>query len=133
MSGCVDDAADDAGDVLEMFRAVVFRFAEVFRDGAAEGFMHAELDGAAADAVDAERQVEQGAERGQRPDDAEPDGGGAGIALVQQRVAGGEQAASKSNPAARCGQNLSRSGVPVHVRGVSVEKLPGASAGKTDG
>src|ERR1035437_4139320 len=30
-----DDAADDAGDVFEMFRAVVFRLAEIFGNGTA--------------------------------------------------------------------------------------------------
>ena len=53
--------------------------------------MDAELDGAAADAVDAKREVEQGAECGQQPDDADPDRRGTGVALVQQRMAGGEE------------------------------------------
>ena len=86
------DAADDAGDVLEMFRAVVLRFTEIFGNVAAESFMHAEFDGAAADAVDAEREVEQGTERGQKPDDGDPDCRGARVAFVEQGVAGGEQA-----------------------------------------
>ena len=87
-----DHAADDGGDVLEVFRAVVLRFTEVFRHGAAVIFMHGQPDGVAADAVHAEREVEQRAERGQRPDDADPDGRRAMIALVQQRMAGRERA-----------------------------------------
>ena len=95
VSGCVGDAADDAGDVFEMFRAVVFRFAEIFGNVAAESFVDAQLDGAAADAVDAEREVEKRAEHRQEPDDADPDCGGAGVALVEQRVDGGEQGGQK--------------------------------------
>src|SRR5476651_1572985 len=75
-----------------MFRAIVLGFAKIFRDVAAESFVDAELDGAAAEAVDAEREVEQGTERGQKPDDADPDRRGARVAFVKQRVAGGEQA-----------------------------------------
>ena len=49
-----DHAVHHAREHLQMFRAGVFRFAEVFRDRAADGLMHPELKGASADAVDAE-------------------------------------------------------------------------------
>ncbi len=89
-----------------MLRAVVFRFAEIFGDVAVESFMHAELDGAAADAVDAERKVKKRAERRNEPDEGDPDGRGARVALVEQGMNGGERrGARKSKPAAKCGQN----------------------------
>jgi len=78
-----------------MFRAVVFRFAEVVGDRAGESFMHRERGGAAADAVDAEREIENRAKQRQRPDNADPDGCGAGVALVQQGVGGGERGGEK--------------------------------------
>ena len=117
------DAADDAGDVLEMFRAFVFRFAEIFGDVAAEGFVDAELDGAAADAVDAERKIEQRAERGQSPDDGEPDRGGAGVAFVEQRVAGGEQAGEQVKARREVRPEAGDFFKPVHRRILLVEKI----------
>ena len=57
ISGWATTRLTTRASILQMFRAVVFRFAEIFRDRPAEGFMDAELDGAAADAVDAEREV----------------------------------------------------------------------------
>ncbi len=89
------DAADNTGDVLEMFRAVGFRLAEIFRNGVAEGFMHAELGSAAADAVDAERKIKNCAENRHKPDDAQPERRGARIALVKQGVNGSEQRGKK--------------------------------------
>ena len=78
-----------------MFGAFVFRFAEIFRDRAGEGFMHTELKGAAADAVDPEREIKHRAEHRHQPDDAEPERGGAGIALMEQGVNGSEQGGQK--------------------------------------
>src|SRR5271155_390261 len=78
-----------------MFRAVVFRFAEIFGNIAAERFMHAELDGAAADAVDTECEIKNRTEQRHEPDDPDPDGGGAHVAFEQQGVNRGEQGGEK--------------------------------------
>ncbi len=110
------DAADDAGNVLEVLGARGFRFAEIFRDGAAQSVMDAELDGAAADAVDAEGQVEQGTPDGHGPDDDDPDGGGAGVALMQQGVAGGQQTGQRVKSGGDVRPELLHDGVPVHRR-----------------
>lgn len=86
-----DDAADDASEHLEVFDAGGLRFAEVGRNRTSGGFVNAENDGAPADAVHTEREVEQGTEEREEPDDTEPETGGARIAFVEQDVNRGEQ------------------------------------------
>ncbi len=73
-----------------MFGAFVLRFAEIFGNGTAEGFVDGERQGAAADAVDAEREVKNWAEQRQKPDESQPERGGARIALVEQGMNRGE-------------------------------------------
>jgi len=86
--------------------------------------MDAQLDGAAADAVDPEHEVEEGAEHGQGPDDGDPDDGGAGVALVEQGMAGGQETADqvKSGRDVRPDERIQ---MPVHRREVS-RKIHGA-------
>ena len=88
--GLGDEATDGAREHFEMFRAFVLRFAEIFGNGTAEGFVDGERQGAAADAVDAEREVKNWAEQRQKPDESQPERGGAGIALVEQGMNRGE-------------------------------------------
>ncbi len=78
-----------------MFSAFVLGFAEILRDRSAEGFVDGERQGAAADAVDAEREIKNRPEQRQKPDEAEPERGGAGIAFVQKGVKRGEQRGQK--------------------------------------
>src|SRR5476649_1868346 len=105
-----------------MFRAIVLGFAKIFRDVAAESFMDAELDGAAAEAVDAEREVEQGTERGQKPDDADPDRRGSRVAFVEQRVAGGEETGEQVEGRREVRPEAGDFFKPVHRRILLVEK-----------
>ncbi len=51
-----DDATNDAGKHFEMFHAVMLRFTEVIGNRAADGLVHAEFDGAAADTVDTQHE-----------------------------------------------------------------------------
>ena len=91
----LDDAADGAGEHFQMLRAFVLRFAEVFGNGAAEGFMDAERNGAAADAVDPEHQIGNGAKQRQQPDESDPERRGAGVTFVQQGMSRGEEGGQK--------------------------------------
>lgn len=105
--------------MLEMFRARVFRFAKVVGHGAAESAVDAERNRAAADAVDAECQVEHQAEQRQKPDEPDPERGCAGIALVAEgrepRQTGTRAGRSPLRRAARSGRwvqaNASRGSV----------------------
>lgn len=78
------DAANDPRHHAEMLGPDLFGFAEVFRDGPDGDAMDAERNGTAANAVDAQDEVEQGTQQGDKPDDADPERGGAGIAFVKQ-------------------------------------------------
>ena len=91
----LDDAADGAREHFQMFRAFVLRFAEVPGNRAAESFVDAERNGAAADAVDAEHEIKHRAKHRQQPDEADPERGGAGIAFVEQGMNRGEQGGQK--------------------------------------
>jgi hypothetical protein len=81
-----NNAADDAREHFQMFRACMFRFVEVLGDGAARRFFQAQRNGAAADAVDAEHEVKYRTKYRHQPDDADPKRRGAGITFVQQGV-----------------------------------------------
>ena len=94
--------------------------------------MHAELDGAAADSVDAERKVEQGTERGQSPNHPQPNGRGAGIPFLEQGMTGGEQAGQHVKPGGDVRPESVQDGVPVHRRKVS-RKNGGAQAREFSG
>ena len=111
-----DDATDDAGEHFKMFRAVVLRFAEIVGNGAADGLMHAEFDGAAADAVDAEHEVERRPQHRHEPDDSDPKRGGAGIALAEQGMAGGERRGEQIKPGDQVRPELRQFVEPVHRR-----------------
>ena len=78
-----------------MFGAFVLRLAEIFRNRAGEGFMHTELQRAAADAIDAKREIKNGPNNGHQPDDTDPERGGARITFVEQGVNGSEQGSQK--------------------------------------
>jgi len=66
------------------------------RSGAVAFQFPAQQDRAAADAIDAEDEIQQRAAQRHEPDDADPQRGGARVALVKQRVAGGDQGKKKS-------------------------------------
>ena len=102
------DAADHAGKVLQVFRAVMFRLAEIFGNVAAESLVDRELDGAAADAVDAEREVEQGAQRRQRQMRPSQSVAARESRLWSSAWTDASTAATRSKPAARCGQKRAR-------------------------
>ena len=114
--GAFDDATHDAGEHFEMFRAVVLRFAEVIGNGAADSLVHAEFDGAAADAVDAEHEVECRPQHRHEPDDPDPKRGGAGIALAEQGMTGGECRGEQVEPGDQVRPELRQSVEPVHWR-----------------
>ena len=78
------DAVHHVREHFQMFRAGVFRFAEVVGHGPGESAMHAERDGAAADAIDAKHEVKYRSKSRHQPDDPDPKRCGAGITFVQQ-------------------------------------------------
>ena len=108
-------AADHVGDVLKVFGTGTFRFAEVFRHGAAEGFVDAKFDGAATDAVDAEDEIEQRANDRDGPDDDKPEDGGASVPLVEQGMAGGEEAGNAVTADGDVRPELLENQLPVHA------------------
>ena len=86
-----DDTPDDARQHFEMLRAGGSRFTQMLRNGTAAGFMHSEGNGATADAVYAEREIQNRTQQGQKPDRSEPECSGARIAFMKQDVNRGEQ------------------------------------------
>ena len=56
--GLTDDPADYVREFFEMLQAGGLWFAQVFRGGLGIGSLYAEQNGAAADAVDAEREIQ---------------------------------------------------------------------------
>src|SRR5689334_17355176 len=73
-----------------MLDAGGLRLAEMLCNGADHGFMHAERNGAPADAIDAEREIQNWATHGDKPDRDEPKRRGARIPLIQEGVNRGE-------------------------------------------
>lgn len=91
--------------------------------------MHAKFHGVATDAIDAEGEVEQRAERGKRPDGTDPDGGGAVVTLVQEGVAGGEEAGEHIKADDEVRPELDEAVEPVHRGKVSRKNLTAQARG----
>ena len=124
VAGCQrlgDDAADDARQHFQVLHVGELRFAQAFRNGTDDGFMHAEQYSAAADAVHAEGEVENRAKNRQEPDSSEPECSGARIALVEQRVHRGEQRCQKMTACYQVRPELGNCVEPVYRRDVLKE------------
>ena len=78
-----------------MLHAGKLRFAQIFRNRAGDGLMNAEKNRAAADAIDAEREIKHRPKHGQKPNGSEPERRGAGVAFVEQRMNRGEHRRQK--------------------------------------
>src|SRR5438105_14932283 len=70
----------------------------MFRNGTNDGFVDPERNSTAANPVDAESEIKNRANHRQEPDSSEPEGRGARIAFVEQRVNRGEQRGQKMKP-----------------------------------
>ena len=78
-----------------MFRTFILDLAGAIPDRAAERAMHAECSRSRADAIYPEREVQQRSEQRKKPDEPEPERGGARITFVQQGMNGGEEGGQK--------------------------------------
>src|SRR2546422_10202363 len=92
-------------------------FAQMLRNGADDGFMHSQRNGTAADAIDAERKIENRAKHRQEPDSSEPEGRGTRIAFVEQRVNRGEQRGQKMKAGYQVWPETGNCIEPVYRRG----------------
>jgi len=89
---------------FQVLRAFMLRLFQVFENWTAGGFVHAEYQRAAADAVDSQHEVEQRASAGINQM-SNPKRCGAAVTFVEQGVAEASSAANRWKPTARCGQN----------------------------
>ena len=117
----LDDAADHAGEQLQMFRAFVLRFTEVVRHRARDGLVHTEGKRAAPDTIDAEDEVDHRPDDRHEPDDPDPKCGGAGIALMEQGMTGGKQGGHEVEARHQMRPELGEVIEPVHRRLLSTE------------
>src|SRR5580692_3718458 len=76
--------------------------------------MHSERNGPSSDAIDAESEVKNRAEHGQKPDKSEPECCGTGIALVKQGMNRGEQRGQKIKACSQMRPELGNFVEPVH-------------------
>jgi hypothetical protein len=94
-----DDPAHRARQHFQMFRFNLFRFTEVFRDRAGDDIMNSQRNRVAANAIDPEREIEQGTQRGHKPDDANPQRRSPRIAFVEQGMQGSQDSSQDANDA----------------------------------
>ena len=86
-----DDATDHVCQLFQMLYAGGLRFTQMFRNGTDDGSLHSERNRTAADAVDAEREIQNWAKDGQKPDSREPKRRGTWISFMEQGVKRSEQ------------------------------------------
>ena len=122
---------DNTRELLEVLRFHGLGLTQIFRNGPAGDFMDTEGDGAAADAVDTEHEVEQGTKRGQRPDDTDPNCCSTGVAFVEQGVAGREQAGEQIKSGGEVRPESGNMFEPVHWRPYSTEARMRASPARS--
>jgi hypothetical protein len=77
----------------------LFRFTEVFRDRAGDDIMNSQRNRVAANAIDPECEIEQGTQRGHKPDDANPQRRSPRIAFVEQGMQGSQDSSQDANDA----------------------------------
>ncbi len=81
-----DQPTDHASEQLQVLCAFMLGLFQVFENWTVGGFVHAEYQRAAADAVDSQHEVEQRPQRRHQPDEGNPKRCGAGVTFVEQGV-----------------------------------------------